>query len=73
MTAPRYIVGETYPGYSHHLREIGSTPPHYGGHVIKPPSLCGRPLSWDTHIPVMGFNECAKCVAELARQTGGAP
>jgi hypothetical protein len=67
--AGRYVVGETYPGYSYHLREIGSTPVHLGGHVVKPMSLCGRPLAWDTQIPVKGFDDCKRCVAALQPPT----
>lgn len=62
------IACETYPGYRNHLREIGDTPPHYGGHVKKPLSLCGRPVAWDTHVPVDGFDECQRCVAQLERE-----
>lgn len=61
------VVGESYPGYRLHLREIGGTPVHLGGHVEKPLSLCGRPLAWDTRIPVKGFHECKLCVAALAK------
>lgn len=61
------IVSETYPGYSYHLRELGDTPPNYGGHVKKPESLCGRPLAWDTKIPVDMFDDCKACVAALER------
>jgi len=70
VTAPRYIAGETYPGYRHHLREIGDVPPNYGGHVTKPLSLCGRPLAWDTKIPVAGFHECAACAAAVNAREG---
>lgn len=67
----RYIACETYPGYMHHLREIGDVPPNFGGHVVKPMSLCGRPIAWDTHLPVKGFHECARCAAELSLRIGG--
>ena len=70
-----YVVGETYPGYSLHLREIGDTPVHLGGHVKRPLSLCGRPIAWDMRIPVDGFDDCPRCVAALERdnRTGGTP
>lgn len=63
-----YVVSETYPGYSLHLREIGDTPIHLGGHVKKPLSLCGRPLARDTRIPVDGFDDCPNCVSALQRE-----
>jgi hypothetical protein len=70
----RFVVGETYPAYRYHLREIGNTPVHYGGHVKKPEALCGRPLAWDTHIPVEGFDDCPSCVSALERlRRKGAP
>lgn len=59
------VVSETCPGYKYHLREVGDTPVHFGGHVNKPLSLCGRPIAWDTRIPVKGFDDCLKCVAVL--------
>lgn len=66
------VVGETYPYYSYHLREVGGTPVNLGGHVIKPLSLCGRPLAWDTEIPVAAFDACARCVAALGSRGGRA-
>ena len=57
------VVGKTYPHYSYHLREVGDTPVNLGGHVTKPLSLCGRPIAWDTQIPVATFDDCASCVA----------
>lgn len=71
MTA--LVVGETYPGYSHHLREIADTPIHLGGHVRKPESLCGRPIAWDTRIPVDGFHECEDCLQALHRMHRSKP
>ena len=58
------VACETYPGYSHHVRVIGDVPINLGGHVVKPRSLCGREVAWDTQVPVASV-ECPKCRAML--------
>ena len=65
MKLSDFVACETYPTYRHHLREIGDTPIHLGGHVIKPLSLCRRQVAWDTQIPVAGFGECKTCALIL--------
>lgn len=59
------ISCETYPGYSHHVRLISVTPPHYAGHASPyPRSLCGREVRWDTKVPV-DASGCTKCDAAI--------
>lgn len=73
MVPTDLVVGETYPAYSYHLREIGDVPVNLGGHVRKPLSLCGREIAWDTQIPVAGFDDCKRCVAEMEKRKSVAP
>ncbi len=69
MSTSSFVACETYPAYSDHVRAIGDVPINLGGHVVKPRSLCGREIAWDTRVPVTTVG-CAKCKAALERTHG---
>lgn len=72
LDASMHVTCETTAANLVHVREVGSTPPKFGGHITpKPTALCGAVAAWDTRIPVAAAT-CSQCVAAL-RSAGARP
>lgn len=65
LDANMHVTCETTAANLVHVRELGSTPPKFVGHITpKPTTLCGSVAAWDTRNPVAAAT-CSQCVAAL--------
>ena len=75
---PDFIVCESYPGYSKHIRKVNADI-HYGGYAMPKMALCGKVLDvgWDTRFSLPDIRgwcmdsidrPCAGCQSAYTKQ-----
>lgn len=75
MTAAQLVTCETVAAVVLHARRVADIPVRLSGHSpLRPLALCGRPVDWDTEIPVsVRAVTCRNCRAELELGIAKAP